>query len=406
MTRRLPILAVTAALLAGAPPPAGADGLPVVSLQTDRAIRDDPKVDGSLRLTEGGAVVDEGPMGIEVRGQSSQRFPKKSYDVELRDAAGDDRAVELLGLPAESDWVLYASYNDKTLMRNALAYATARRFGRYAPRTRFVELLLNGRYEGVYVLTEDLQLGDERVAGDHLLELTLPAQARDKGDAFTTPRGRPIVQADTEEPGDQAAVRSFVRTAERRLYAPSFRDPRLGWRRSFDAAAMTDFVLVQELFKNEDAFQASTFMTKATGGKLVMGPVWDFDLSSGNTNFGPSERLGGSMVAGRAWSSRLVRDPAFVRGLARRWRSLRADGLLEGILADVEANAAGLAGAIAPNFARWPVLGRYVWPNPRDPRTGAFRLTYEEEVAHLRSWLTRRAAWLDANVGRLGRSAR
>jgi hypothetical protein len=400
---RLLVLATAAGAALAVPAAAGAAGLPVVALTTERAIRDDPKTAGRLRLTDGATVAYDGRMAVEVRGQSSQRFPKKSYDVELRRIDGTDRKAALLGMPADGDWVLHAAYNDKTLMRNALAYATARRMGRYAPATRFVELRLNGRYRGVYVLTEEPELGGDRADGEHLLELTFPYQARRKGDFFTTPRGRPIVQADTKAPQDRARVRSAVRTAERRLYGRRWRSPRLGWRRSFDAAAMTDHVLLQELLKNEDAFHASTFMTTTAGGPIVMGPAWDFDLSTGNTNYGPSARLAGSMVARRDWAERLLRDGAFVRGLARRWRELRAGGLLEAMLAQVDANVRTLGPAIGRNFRRWPVLGRYVWPNPRDPRTGRFRPTYRSEVAHLRSWLTRRAAWLDRNVDRLGR---
>ena len=83
-------------------------------------------------------------MTIRTRGRWSQRFPKKSYAVEIRD--GDARRCT--GFPADDDWILYAAYNDRTLIRNALAYATARSMGRYAARTRFVELRLNGRYHG------------------------------------------------------------------------------------------------------------------------------------------------------------------------------------------------------------------------------------------------------------------
>ena len=140
-----------------------------------------------------------GKIGIERRGQSSQQFAKKSFAIELRDAKGEDRKAPLLGMPEDGDWVLYAGANDKTLMRNVVAYATARALGRYAPRTRFVKLHLNGRYHGVYVLTERVELGKERVQGDALLEFTFPFQARSKNPSFRGPvRGRPIVWEDPE----------------------------------------------------------------------------------------------------------------------------------------------------------------------------------------------------------------
>ena len=106
----------------------------------------------------------DGRAAIEVRGRWSRRFPKKSYAVELREPDGSNHDASLLGLPADDDWILYAAYNDRTLIRNVLAYETARRMGRYAARTRFVELRLNGRYHGVYVLMEKLKLHDDACA--------------------------------------------------------------------------------------------------------------------------------------------------------------------------------------------------------------------------------------------------
>src|SRR5918999_1285233 len=182
------IVVATLVAFAALSAPAAAAELPVLHINSPRAIPDEPKVAARLRMPGY-----RGRIGIERRGQSSQQFPKRSYAVELaRDAA-------LLGMPADDDWVLYAPYNDKTLMRNVVAYATARGIGRYAARTRFVELRLNGRYRGVYVLMERLELGAERVAGEALYEFTFPFQARLKDPSFRTPvLGRPIVWEDPE----------------------------------------------------------------------------------------------------------------------------------------------------------------------------------------------------------------
>src|SRR5687768_17633167 len=100
-------------VLAAAAPAAAAP--PVVHVDAPRAIPNEPKVAAALRMPGY-----RGRIGIEVRGQSSQQFPKKSFAIELRDADGADRRVPLLGMPADGDWVLYAPYNDKTLMRNAV----------------------------------------------------------------------------------------------------------------------------------------------------------------------------------------------------------------------------------------------------------------------------------------------
>ena len=114
-----------------------------VEIRTRRRIRDEPRTRARLRI----AGDYDGWAGIELRGQSSQSFAKKSYAVQLRTPRGADRDAALLGMPADDDWILYAAYNDKTLMRNVVAYQTARGLGRWAPQTRFVELTLNGRYK-------------------------------------------------------------------------------------------------------------------------------------------------------------------------------------------------------------------------------------------------------------------
>ena len=131
-------------------------------------------------------------------------------------------------MPADDDWVLYAPYNDKTLMRNVVAYATARAIGRYAARTRFVELRLNGRYRGVYVLMERLELGADRVAGEALYEFTFPFQARSKDPSFRTPvLRRPIVWEDPERGDLSRSARAGARPAGPRRRACAVRRGKL-----------------------------------------------------------------------------------------------------------------------------------------------------------------------------------
>ena len=88
-------------------------------------------------------------IGIELHGQTSLGFPKNSYGIETRDSSGENLNISLLGMPRENDWILYAPYSDKTLMRNALTYTLAAELGYYAPRVRFCELVLNDIYRGV-----------------------------------------------------------------------------------------------------------------------------------------------------------------------------------------------------------------------------------------------------------------
>ena len=388
---RLPVLlaAITAAAAAAAlAAPAAQAALPVLRIDAAREIPNEPKVSARLRMPGY-----RGRIGIETRGQSSQTFPKKSFAVELRDAKGEDRKAPLLGMPEDGDWVLYAPYNDKTLMRNVLAYETARWMGRYAARTRFVQLRLNGRNHGVYVLMEKLELGDDRVQGEALFEFTFPFQAQSKAPSFLTPvKRRPIVWEDPER-GDLSRARAGtlaakVRAAERALYG------RGSWRKRIDESSAVDFALVNELLKNQDAFHASTYMA-LRGGKLHLGPVWDFDISTGNSDSGPSRYLPGWMLANADWAERLYRDRRFTRRMATRWRELRRAGLQRQVLRTVDRSRRELRGSVTANFRRWPVLDRKIWPNP------VARGSYQAEVRFLRGWLKRRIGWIDRNVGRL-----
>src|SRR5204863_10203109 len=133
--------------------------LPIIIINTNgQAILDDPKITADLGIIFNGENVRNnttdpfnhynGKIGIEIRGQSSQMFPMKSYSIELRDNLGNSQDKVLFGLPKESDWVLYAPYTDKTLMRNFLAYAMSREMGHWAANCVFVEVVVNGDYKG------------------------------------------------------------------------------------------------------------------------------------------------------------------------------------------------------------------------------------------------------------------
>jgi CotH kinase protein len=408
--------ACAAAAIAGVGAPSVADAarlrskLPLVAIRTAKAIPDDPKLAARVRVidrpgrranrTSDPGNVYAGRAGIELRGHSSQLFPKKQYGLELRDRKGDGRDAALLGMPADDDWVLSANYSDKTLMRNALAYRTARTvFGRYAPQTRHVELMLNGRYRGVYVLTQKIELGEGRVEAEDgwMLELVFGYQARGERH-FRSPRtGRPLIFTDPDDPDRRQArgIRRDVVRFERALYGKRFRHPRLGWRSRLEPRAAVDYVLLQELFGNQDAFHASTYFYRPPEGRIVLGPLWDFDIAMGNTTLDRFRTPPGWHLGARPYVERLYRDRGFVRAMAARWRELRRAGLRGQLRAMIARDARQLRGPQARNFQRWRILGRYVWPNPVDPRTGRYRPTWRAEVAYLKRWLDARITWID-----------
>ena len=331
------VAAIGAASAAAAPGPAASAvraTLPLVVIDTERRIVDDPKVTARMRVIDRGpgrvnrlgqrATGYDGRIGIEIRGTSSMAYPKKQYSIETRTATGRNRSVRLLGLPKENDWVLQGPYGDKTLMRNVVAYATARGLGAYASRTRYVEVVVNRDYRGVFVLMETPKIDTRRVAaldddvtGGYLLEMTDRYKLKRGDQSFASSTGQALVHADPEPkemgPARTRWIRDHLAAFESTLYGPAFADPSRGWRAYLDEPSAVDVVLINELFKNEDAFRSSLFVHKSSGIKLRLGPVWDFDVAMGNSSYGDSQRLEGWITTGRPWASRLLQDPASSR---------------------------------------------------------------------------------------------
>ena len=147
--------------------------LPIVILDTEgQEIVDAPRITVHMGIIDNGTGINhindplngyDGQISIEIRGSSSQMFPKKQYALETQDIDGENLNVSILGMPEENDWILHAPYSDKSLIRNFLAYELARDMGRYSSRTRFCELMINGDYKGLYIFMEKIKRDNNRV---------------------------------------------------------------------------------------------------------------------------------------------------------------------------------------------------------------------------------------------------
>jgi hypothetical protein len=139
------------------------------------------------------------------------------------------------------------------------------------------------------------------------------------------------------------------------------------------------------------------------GGKLFIGPVWDYDIawhnSNSNLSFDPSGwayQMLDNTYPVPVWWTRLMNDPAFTEKVKCRWNALRQTILSTSYLQNyIDVSAASLSEAQQRNFKQWPVIGAYINPNPQN-QTGA---TYAGEVADLKNWIANRTAWMDANLG-------
>lgn len=415
------------------------DMLPQININTNgNTIVDEPKIDAVITIIEAGVETYSGNIGIEIRGSSSQFFPKKQFGFETRDEANEDLDVSLLDYPEEEDWILYAPYSDKALVRNHLIYELSNDIGRYASRTKLVEVSINDAYNGLYVFMEKLKRDNNRIdlnklkpdeisgedlTGGYILKL-------DKADGFNEtfyddfnsfksnylPNDASLGQEihflydtpDAEDivPEQKAYISQYIRDFEDALASDEFTDPDLGYAAFIDTESFIDFFLLNELANNVDGYRLSTWITKDKNEKMKMGPIWDFNLAFGNADYCGggvtnvwaykfNERCPTDVWVIPFWWERLLQDPAFVTQLQNRWMDLRASTFSEGfILGKIGAyeNAMTAAGAISNNFEKWPVLGTYIWPN------NFIGNSHDEEIQYLKSWITNRLGWLDNEI--------
>mgnify|MGYP000742991273 CR=1 FL=1 len=350
----------------------------------------------------------DGYIGIEIRGHSSQNFPKKQYGLETRNSEGENLNVSLFGIPKENDWVLYAPYSDKSLMRNVLAYDIARSLGSYAPRTQFCEVILNNDYVGIYVFMEKIKKDSNRVniydpepdnlSGGYLLEVSVLSKIDTTDNYFESEsQGRFFVIKFPDEDDitvDQIAwITNYINTFESTLYSGSFNDPDIGYYQYIDSPSWVDYILLNEAFRNNDVFYSSTYLHKKKNGKLFAGPVWDFNIAMGNIDYNDNWLTEGSLLASKYLSSILLEDSSFVSAYQVRWNTLRNNQFTISTINSLIDDYVELLGtAQERNFERWPILGSDVWPNYY------IGITYEDEVNYLKQWITDRFIWMDSQL--------
>ena len=404
--------------------------LPIVIVDTSRRTLSTNLVQVSSLFIDTGAqgrakITDPpdfaGRGGIKKRGRSTGSQSKPQYGFEVWDEHNRDRDTALLGMPADSDWVLYAPYTyDRALINNAFVYDLSNQIGRYAVRTRFVEMYVNsnddtvsaGDYVGLYILMEKIKRGEERVnveklepwdstaprmTGGYMLKID-QADPGDKG--FRTARGNPtygdgtMCYVDPKESEITAAqstwIRGYLDASENALYGPSFADPDTGYARYIDVDCFIDHNLLNMLALNVDALRLSTYLYKPRHGKLGMGPVWDFDRSldstDGRDNNAQSWRgtSDATDYLKYVWWNRLFEDANFWQKYIDRWCALRKGPFSTASLnATIDAMANEIREAQARNYQKWPSQG---------PRFGSF----QGEIDHLKQWLQTRCTWVDS----------
>ena len=406
--------------------------LPIVRIFTNEEIVDEPKVfgrmevvnhlDGTQNQSFEAATGYAGPIAIEKRGQSSLGlFPKVGYGFETVDDNGMDIDTTLLGFPSEEDWILSGPYSDKTMVRNVLAYHLAREAGAYSSRTKFIELIINDSYQGIYVFMEKIKRDKNRVDIANLKEEDIEGDELtggyvfkiDKGDAdwfsqfqlwdntgflsfqFVSPNRNNIQSA------QRNYIRSYVDSFEMAIRSPDFHYEGKRYDEFIDLASFADHFILKELAKDVDAYRISSYYYKrkdSNGGKIYAGPAWDFNIAFGNIDYCEGADRSGWMYYRNCgpipfWWFRLIDDQKFRDVLQCRWDELKEGPFsIESINAFIDSQVEIIEPALDRNFEKWPILNSYIWPNA--VVTGSF----DSELDYLKSWIADRHNWLDINM--------
>ncbi len=354
---------------------------------------------------------------VKGRGNSTWDKPKKPYRIKL------DNKASLLGMNSHKDWVLLADYFDKTLLRNTTAFEISRIAEMsWTPTSISVEFYLNGKYQGVYTLTEQVKVSEERfdidlvkptdisgeaLTGGYFLELDFhydePFKFKTDGQKL------PILFKDPEKPTNEqfTYVKEFFNNAERVLYSSNFMNQEDGYRKYIDVESFIDYYIVQELAKNVDGnMRGSCYLALRRNGKIEQPLVWDFDLAFGNADYITTEQGATSydwdgwyIKTCSPWFDRFFEDPTFVAELKKRWNELKPQ--LDKLPSFIKQQALLIDDAQARNFSP-KTNGGAGWDIYKEEwNTNRIRGSYDAEVNYLVNFVEKRIGWLDTNINNL-----
>jgi len=411
--------------------------LPLVVINTNgQTIPDAPKIIATMGIIWNGtgkrnALSDpknnyNGKIGIEIRGSSSQMFPKKSYGVETKSNDLVTTDFSLIGMPEENDWVLYAPYTDKTMIRDVLTYTLDSSFGHWSPRCRFVELFLNGNYEGVYVLMEKIKRNKNRVdiakltttdnsgedlTGGYIVKIDKTTGSSGAGwySNYSNAAGNTYYQYDYPKTdvitsAQRSYIREYVGRMETSLYQEKFTGTG-SYHDFLNDSSFVDFMIINELAKNVDGYRLSSYLYKGKNDRMNCGPIWDFNLGYGNANYYNGWSFYGFQYSTNLappngmpdawqtpfWWNKLLLDQSYVKNLKKRWVTLRKKELSDQrVTFVIDSLTKVISEAKDRNYQRWNnVIGRYIWPNYY------VGYSYDSEVNWMKDWIATRLSYLD-----------
>lgn len=365
--------------------------LPVIVFETfddEPVYSKEQKVTTAISLYDAGGELTFRQTGsVRVRGNSTAQYPKLPYHVDLSEE------TSLLGLPASRDYVLLANFSDSSLLRNTITHTMAREMDIDAAMdSRFVELYMNGQYQGVYDL--GTHVGVETVGlSEKGWIAELDARTAGTPLSWESPvYGIPLKIKDLgEDIGEQTAwkqIRQAVTGLEQALASPDFTYNGRRYTERIDLDSFAVNYLLQELSKNRDFHNPYSSFLYERDGILYMGPVWDMDQGYGNA----AEELYTStdgLVQQVLWFERMAQDPEFQAAVREKFEQLRP--FLDGLDTWLAEQNALLDNAATNNF-----IPTYIGLNDRMNTPADY--SHKAMADELGSWISARAAWLAENL--------
>lgn len=356
-----------------------------------------------------------GLINIERRGSSSQFTPKYSYGLTtvLADSVSNNN-VSILGMPSENDWILNGIAFDTSFMRDYISYNLARRMGHYAARMVYCEVVLNNEYLGLYMFQEKIKADANRVDIVKILAID---------NALPNLSGGYITKSDKTTGGDPIAwvMSSYADDANfiHDMPKPALVTPQQdtyiqgvftkiantaaannssllnGYPTVLDVPTFIDFMIINELSSNVDAYQFSTYYHKDRNGKLRAGPVWDCNLTYGNDLFSWGYdrsrtnvwQFSNSDNQGPKFWTDLFNEPNFRCNLSKRWNKLTQAGQALNFATInnlIDSTVTYINEASIRDDAKW---------NVNNPPNHILHLS------KMKNWLNTRINWITGQVG-------
>lgn len=355
---------------------------------------------------------------IKYRGASSySKFDKKQYRIEFyKNNKDSTKKVSLAGMGANSEWVLNGPYLDKTLIRNKLVYDLAGELNGWAPDTRFVELFVDGKYQGVYLAVEPVTNGESRLrlaefgllSGETAYVVNrdridtgteeIETWGKTKGHTYNAlyiryPSKNKITKKQKEY------IKNDISEFEQVLYGKNFSDKRIGYQAYIDMDNWVDYFIINEFAMNYDAGNLSTYVYKELGGKLQLA-AWDFNNGFDNYQWFHTEtdRL---YTVENSWFDRLWQDESFKEHVCERYGQLRKTTLSDEHIAEkIASYQAELGAAVDRNFKVWGYSfdENLLVGTGKDGRSRDIG-SYEEAMQQLTDTIRERLAYLDKELG-------